>query len=230
MEDKNTVLVFCLSPLMGIVIYSLCVFAFVDEYSDRFLISYVFTIVAFLAQMVAPLILYFDKEAKKEGFLGISLYIPGSFYLILQLSVGIGLMILPVPFRIAFTIEAVIFAGFIFIIIAIETGREHIKKSKFNIENSIEFMKNLSLQAEDLYNKVEDTKRKAELKKMWETIKYSDPVSKEESIHLINEQIAEAFRNVCCNLELKTPEELSKEVKAVINLVNRRNSVCKAKK
>ncbi len=91
-------------------------------------------------------------------------------------------------------------------------------------------MKNLSLQAEDLYNKVEDTKRKAELKKMWETIKYSDPVSKEESIHLINEQIAEAFRNVCCNLELKTPEELSKEVKAVINLVNRRNSACKAKK
>lgn len=230
MKSKNNMLYFYVFLIVGIGIYSLCAFVLVDEYSYRFWLAYVFTVIAFLIQILVPFIAFSKETENTDIFLGIPLFIPGSIYLAVQLIIGVGIMIVPLSFRVALLIEAVCFACFILVMIVLTAGKEVIIESDVETEKSIEFIKNLTLQAEKLYEEGKGTEREVELKRLWEAVRYSDPVSKDVSVHMIDSQIEKAFLVVCRDLQMKSIGELSQEVKSVVNLVNKRNVVCRMKK
>lgn len=230
MKDKKVLLFYCLFCIMGIGIYSLCVFVITDSYSNRFWIAYGFTTAAFVSQVIIPSLLYFGKTLKNDGFLGIPLLIPSSIYLVVQLVTGVILMIIPVPVKLTLIIEVVIFSCFVFVTFALKEWGKAAVESDIRIEESTIFVEDLTIHAERLYEEMNSPERKAELKKMWEVIRYSDPVSNDDLVCSVNKQIEKAFEAVCKDSNTKTKEEFSKDVKVVIDLVNRRNAICKRNK
>lgn len=230
MKNKNTMLFVCLFSVVGMGIYSLCIFVLADEYSNKFWLTYTFTMITFIFQLLTSWLWSFSKTAERDEFLEIPLFIPSSAYLVIQLCIGVVLMIIPISFKLSLVIESVVWACFILVTISLEAGREVMTESDVTTEKSIEFIRSMTIRAERIYEEEQDLTRKVQLKRLWETIRYSDPVSDNELVYKINQQIEEAFVYFSSELNTKSLEELSYEVNQIINLMNRRNSICKMNK
>lgn len=230
MKNKRNSILFTVLFIVGIGLYNLCVFVLADEYTNKFWVAYAFTTVAFFSQIITSIAIKADSDVKKDNYLGLPLLMQSSIYFVVQLIAGIVFMLAPLSFELTLVIEAIIFACFVMIAIFVSMGKRSIASSDNQIKDSALFIKNLTVRAETVYNDTVDSAQKAELKKMYEVIRYSDPISNSDEISSINQQIDVAFIAACDNISIKSFDNLSRDVKTVTDLVNRRNAVCKAGK
>lgn len=217
-----------LISVLGLGVYNLCVFLIVTHHTNGFWISYIFTSIAFMAQLVVFLIV--DKSNANTQFLRLPLFYIVGGYFALQLVVGIMFMLIPTSATFPLIVQVIILAAFLTVTMTVTIAKEQILKTEENINNASFNLRTLTINAEQLYLAEVNGRKKAELKKLYEAIRYSDPVSISDATRNLDDQIDTAFRNLSLIIDSCSESELEKEMKPILDLLTKRNLLCKSGK
>lgn len=217
-----------LISVLGLGVYNLCVFLLVTHHTNGFWISYIFTSIAFMAQLVVFLIV--DKSNANTQFLRLPLFYIVGGYFALQLVVGIMFMLIPTSATFPLVVQVIILAAFLTVTMTVTIAKEQILKTEENINNASFNLRTLTINAEQLYLAEVNGRKKAELKKLYEAIRYSDPVSISDATRNLDDQIDTAFRNLSLIIDSCSESELEKEMKPILDLLTKRNLLCKSGK
>lgn len=227
MKSNKKIILFVMIYLTGLIVYSVCAFMAAIEYGKTFWVSYILTLIAFLSQIIVVLLSNQDQHVKKDGFLGLPLAVISSLYLIIQLYVGLKFILTPISFHLSVIVQVVIFGIFLALTFVTEIGKDHIVEIESNIDNSTSLIKELTMKSEYLYTVEKDEDKKKELKKLYEAIRYSDPMSSTQDIQDLDRQIESAFYTMRNCLDQQSLDDLQHDITDIMNLILKRNALCK---
>lgn len=197
-------------------VFNLLVFTIFKQHSAVFWLSYVFMTLAFAVQ-IGSMFLSFKNLEVETVFFGIPLASLSVYYFLSELAVGAIFMIFQqVSFTLALVIQVLILAAFLIVAIISFTARDTVQQISDNVRENVANLRAILIDIEMLKERCEDPQLKEKLRKLSETVKYSDPMSNDlvkdvehnilEKVHelriyLEENQIEEAS-NACRELEL----------------------------
>ena len=208
---------------LGIVFALFNVIAFVipTEKTVTFWTAYAFSVVAFAVQIPLWKIAFGKKDTLKSKFLGIPVIHVGITYLIIQLIAFAVFMIFPtLPAWLAIIVCVIILAISALCAIAGQVGANEIKRVEEKIKVKRAFIQFLQTDIEMLVEEEIDGETKAELKRLAEKVRFSDPMS--------HEMLAELESHICAKVEeIKTATDKKGLIAEVTTLLTERNKKCK---
>ncbi len=136
----------------------------------------------------------------------------------------------PISFTVSLIIQVAILAVFIGIFLFVLMGRDHISENEKEVHGRTGFIQELIAETEYFYRIESQYEKKAELKKIYEAVRYSDPVSSTAKICELNRQIKVSLQFLYGNMDGISAEELQKNTKYILDLLTRRNNLCKMSK
>ncbi|MBD5460577.1 MAG: hypothetical protein HDR26_06485 [Lachnospiraceae bacterium] len=174
--------------LVIFIVYNLIVFMVFKNYNDVFWISYGFMIAAFLLHILC-VFLIFKNTSVKAVFFGIPLLSFSVYFVCAEFFCSFVFMIFKTMAnaKLALTIQALLLCAFIIIAIISIMARDTVQSVNDKIKGNVSFIKGLNVDVEMLMQRSTAPDVTASLKKLSETIKYSDPMS--NSIVAVQEQM-----------------------------------------
>lgn len=213
-KTKNTV-AFGLIYVILLGVFNLLVFTISKSRNDVFWLSYGFMTLAFVVQIVS-MFLSFKSADVETAFFGIPLASFSVFYLGAELVIGALFMIFQMAsFTLALVIQLLVLAVFLIIAIISLLSRDTVQQISDNVKEHVSNLKSVLVDIEMLMDGCADPELKASLRKLSETVKYSDPISNEAvadveqrimrkiselRINIDDNQIADAKQS-CADLE-----------------------------
>lgn len=208
---------------LGIVFALFNVLAFVipTDKTTTFWTVYVFSVVAFAVQISLWKIALSKKDTLKSKFLGIPVIHVGITYLIIQLIAFVIFMIFPMlPVWLAVVVCSIILAISALCAIAGQAGANEINRVEEKIKVKRAFIQFLQTDIEMLAEAETDTETRAELKKLSEKVRFSDPMS--------HEMLGELESRISVKVEeIKTATDKKAIIKEIDMLLIERNKKCK---
>lgn len=160
------VVVFAIQPLTGFV-----------KYDTVFWIAWALVIAAFVGQLICAS-LAFKAENSERLFLNIPLITESYTALIIMTVAGSVLMLIPnCPAWIVSVVCVVIFGFSAITIIKAKAAAENVSDVGEKVKGKTLFIKSLSVDAESLISRAQSEEIKADLKKVADAVRYSDPMS-----------------------------------------------------
>ena len=213
-KTKNTV-AFGLIYVILLGVFNLLVFTISKSRNDVFWLSYGFMTLAFVVQIVS-MFMSFKSADVETAFFGIPLASFSVFYLCAELLIGALFMIFQMAsFTLALVIQVLVLAVFLIIAIISLLSRDTVQQISDNVKEHVSNLKSVLVDIEMLMDGCTDPELKADLRKLSETVKYSDPISNEAvadveqrimrkiselRINIDDNQIADAKQS-CADLE-----------------------------
>ena len=213
-KTKNTV-AFGLIYVILLGVFNLLVFTISKSRNDVFWLSYGFMTLAFVVQIVS-MFMSFKSADVETAFFGIPLASFSVFYLCAELVIGALFMIFQMAsFTLALVIQVLVLAVFLIIAIISLLARDTVQQISDNVKEHVSNLKSVLVDIEMLMDGCTDPELKADLRKLAETVKYSDPISNEAvadveqrimrkiselRINIDDNQIADAKQS-CADLE-----------------------------
>ena len=213
-KTKNTV-AFGLIYVILLGVFNLLVFTISKSRNDVFWLSYGFMTLAFVVQIVS-MFMSFKSADVETAFFGIPLASFSVFYLCAELVIGALFMIFQMAsFTLALVIQVLVLAVFLIIAIISLLSRDTVQQISDNVKEHVSNLKSVLVDIEMLMDGCTDPEHKANLRKLSETVKYSDPISNEAvadveqrimrkiselRINIDDNQIADAKQS-CADLE-----------------------------
>ena len=161
-----------------LAVFNAVVFVIPFNRGGGFWTGYGFSMLALL--LSAGISFYvFGREDLRSKFYGIPLISVMWRYLVIQLIIGLiqmGLDFIPVPFQYGFVVNVIFLGACLIGLITVEASKEEIERIDEKIKEKVFYIKSLQLDAEGMVDKVSDDVKKV-MKDLYETIKYSDPMS-----------------------------------------------------
>ena len=208
---------------LGIVFALFNVIAFVipTDKTATFWTAYVFTVVAFLLQLLVWKVAFGKKDTLKSKFLGIPVIYVGATYLIVQLIVFAIFMIFPMlPVWLAIVICSIVLAISALCAIAGQAGANEINRVEEKIKVKRAFIQFLQVDIEMLASTESDADTKVALVKLAEKVRFSDPMS--------HEMLGELESRISAKVEqMKTTADKKALIGEVDLLLVERNKKCK---
>lgn len=229
---KKSIGVYSIIWAICLVVFNVIVFvtpnelAGVSKFGGSFWVGYIFITIAFVGQLVCAFIALKAKNLKKL-FYHIPLFSISYVGLIAMLIAGSIFMAIPVlPEWIGIIVCVIILAINIIAIISAKSAAEIVSGIDEKVRVQTFFVKELTIEAQGLMNSAKSDDLRAETKKVYEAIRYSDPVSNAALVE-INAQIKRQF-NAFANAVASEDDELAKEAaNALVEMVELRNQKCK---
>lgn len=191
------------------------------EKTATFWIAYAFSVVAFGLQIGIWNFAFKGAETLKSKFLGIPLISVGARYLVVQVIAFAVFMAFPfLPSWIPIVVCSVILGISAICLIGTETGREEINRVEEKVEKNVFYIKSLQVDVELLAESESDPEIKAELLKLADKIRFSDPMSS-DALTEVEETIANKIE------ELKTAENKLAIISTTSAFVAERNKKVK---
>lgn len=168
---------------LAIVLVAFCVIAFVIPFPKNgvFWVGFIFGVIAILAQAPIWMIAFRGAESARSKFYGMPIARVGVIYVIVQLILSLIAMCLswiPVipawPFVIVFIL---ILAAVALGTIAADVTRDEIVRQDVQIKRDVSKMRELQSLGTSLVRQCDDAAAKAELQKLSDALRFSDPVS-----------------------------------------------------
>ena len=175
---KQTGLMLGLIYLIIFIAYNLLVFLIFKNFNAIFWISYGFMLAAFLIHVFC--ILYIAKDPSVEAvFFGIPLASFSLFFVFAELFCSLVFMIFKkqASVKVAIIIQALLLCAFLIVAIVALMTRNAVQSVDSTIKENVSFIKGLNVDVEMLIQRSSNADVTGELKKLSETIKYSDPMS-----------------------------------------------------
>ena len=206
---------------IAFALFNVIAFFIPTEKTATFWIAYAFSAIAFLLQIVIWKLAFKGTDTIKSKFLGIPLLSVGFRYLVIQVIAFAVFMIFPaLPTWIPVVVCSAILGGSAICLIGTETGREEINRVEEKVKRKVFYIKSLQVDVEMLAETESDPTIKAELTKLAEKIRFSDPVSS-DALAEIESEIVNKIKEI----------EASKDKLAIIAvttaLVEERNKKAK---
>lgn len=208
--------------ILGIlfVLVSVIAFAVPTIKTGTFWIAYVFTAIAFAAQIGIWRIAFRKKETLKSKFLGFPVVHIGVVYAIIQIVAFAIFMFMPaLPVWSAIVVCSIIVAVSAVCMIAADAGRGEIERVEVKVQEKVFYIKELQADVEILANNEINADVKAALTQLAERIRFSDPMS--------NEQLADLENKISAKVaELKTAVNKVEILSELNSLLDERNRKC----
>ena len=208
---------------LGIVFALFNVIAFVipTDKTATFWTAYVFSVIAFAVQIPLWKIALGKRDTLKSKFLGIPIINVGFTYLIIQLIAFAVFMIFPtLPVWLTVVVCSSILVISALCAIAGQAGANEINRVEEKITVKRAFIQFLQTDIEMLVEAETDVETKAELKKLAEKVRFSDPMS--------HEMLGELESRISAKVEeMKTTADKKVLIEEVTTLLTERNKKCK---
>lgn len=190
-----------------------------EKYDAAFWIGYAFITVTFLGQLVCAWVALKEENSTKL-FYKVSLITTSYAGLIVTFVIGgLCMLISPLPYWIGILVCSIVLAANILAIIKAVAAIDEVQKIDDAIKVQTNFIKNLTVDAETLVSKAKTENAKAACRKVYEAVRYSDPMSN-EALSEIEESIQLRFAEFSASPTAEMAEEL-------LVLVAERNKKCK---
>lgn len=209
--------------LLGILFVLVSVIAFTVPAAKTaaFWISYVFTVIAFAAQIVIWKAALGRAESLKSKFLGFPVVHIGMVYLVVQIIAFAVFLFAPaLPVWSAIVAGAVIAGSSAICMIAADVGRSEIAQVSAKAREGTFYIKQLQMDIESLADTETNAETKTALKQLAEKIRFSDPVR--------DAQITDIENRITAKIsEMKSATDKSRIINELNSLLDERNKKIK---
>lgn len=198
----------------------------IPKYTPSFWIWYVFITLSFIGQIVCAYFALKDDDIKKT-FYNISLISTSYTGLVLSFVFGgLCMLISPLPYWVGMILCAIVL-GFNVIAVVKATAVIDIASGiDEKVKESTLFIKSLTVDAESLMSRAKSENIKAECKKVYEAVRYSDPMSN-SALASIESEITIKFSNFSGAVVSDDFDVVAKSSKELVILIGERNKKCK---
>jgi hypothetical protein len=177
-KQKNLILTALIYAIL-VGVYNLLVFVIFKERSSVFWMSYGFMTLAFGVQVVS-MFLSFKKADVETVFLGLPLASLSVYYLVAELCVSTIFMVFQnTGTTIPLVIQTIILAAFLVIAIIALMVRDTVQIIGDSVKQKVVEHKAINVDVDMLVANCSNAELKTKLRKLSETIKYSDPMTNE---------------------------------------------------
>ena len=197
-----------------------------SKYTTSFWIGYIFITLAFLGQLACTYIAF--KSGKvKDAIYNASLIRISTVGLALMLVIGgLTMAVAKIPEWVGVLACLIILAFTAISVIKAQSAVEAVEQVEQKIKTSTVFIRSLTVDAESTVSKACSDEVKAEAQKVYEAIRYSDPMS-DDVLAGIENQIDNAFRSFKAAVAANDAELAKSTAKTVQELIEERNLKCR---
>lgn len=214
-----------------LVVYNVLAFALPFPKTAVFVVSYLFSMIAILAQIYVIRTAFYRGAGVKSKFYGFPIAKLGVIYLAVQLIVGLVFMalglVIPVwlPLVLHVVLLGVAAVGFV----AADAARDEVVRQEVKLEKNVSRMRELQAKGRALVslNKVSEVARP--LEQLTENLRYSDPVSS-EALTEIEDQLADCLTQLQEAVSSQDSEQTSALCRKAEEVLAERNQLCKMNK
>lgn len=211
------------------ILFNIVVFVVFDAKTPVFWISYGFMTLAFVVQIVS-MVLALRTYDTESVFMGIPLASLSFYYFFAAMFTGVVFMVFQVAsVKLAVIIQILILGIYVIVAILATMSREVVQDVNDNVKEKAEAVKILNVNVDVLIPQVSDPALKKALKRVSETIKYSDPMSN-TAVQDIEQQIMGTMNELRIYIENDKNAEAIKICKDIEVLFLQRNNLLKATK
>lgn len=180
MKNKNTVRG---TIILGIALAAWLVIVLAVPFvkNAAYWLSFVFTLLAFAAQLYVFRISFRNGESVRSKFYGFPIARIGVMYLAVQLVLGLLVMVLAkwLPAWIGVILFVIVLAVAAVGCIAADMMRDEVERQDVQLKKDVSHMRAMQSKANALVNQCDAPVLKNELEKLAEDFRFSDPVSSE---------------------------------------------------
>ena len=221
MKKKINIALGAISGIL-LIVFNVLVFLIFSEKNEVFWLSYAFVTVAFAAQFIS-MFMSFRSADVETAFFGIPLVSFSIYYLCATLVIGIIFMIFQnAGFTLALIIQLLVFVAFLIIAIISILSRDVVKAVNDNVKSKVVEHKSHLVDIEMIRESCTDAELKEALRKLSETVKYSDPMSN-DSIADVEKRIMQKISELRVNTEDGLTEDAKKNCSELERLYIERN-------
>lgn len=178
MKQKSTIGVSLIYAIVFIVL-NVLIFLVFRTHTNVFWLSYAFIVIAFIANMISTAH-SFKEMTIDAAFFGIPLVSLALYYLIAEVVVGIIFMAFQqAGFKLALIIQLIMFAIFMITAIIAFMARGAVEEINQEIKEKVNNLRTVLVDVEMIMDACSDPELKEKIRKLTETIRYSDPISNE---------------------------------------------------
>lgn len=197
-----------------------------NKFGGAFWAGYIFIILAFIGQ-IAVSYFVFKEENLRKFFYKISLIRISWTGLILTLVFGTLCMVIPnLPNWVGVIICFVILGFNVISLIKANVAADVVDELDEKVMGKTEFIKSLTVEAELICNKATSEPIKKECKKVWEALRYSDPMSSPE-LSSVESEITQKFAEFSNAVSQGDQAQITALSEETILLVEQRNKKCR---
>lgn len=195
------------------------------KFGGAFWSGYIFIMLAFIGQLVCSYFA-FKADSLKKTFYNIPLITSSCTGLVLSVIIGGLCMFIPdVPNWVGAVVCMIVLAFSAVSVIKAKAAGDIVEDIDDKISRKTEFIKTATLEAQNIMNRAKSEESKAECKKVYEALRYSDPMSSDKlnaDESNINAKLNE-LKNAVSGCE---EEKISFFAEELIVLIDERNSKC----
>lgn len=212
--------------LFNVIAFVSVGWAGVEKYSPSFWIGYIFITLAFIGQLACAYYALKEDDVKKT-FYNISLITTSYTGLILSFVFGgLCMLISPLPYWVGIVLCAIVLAFSVISVIKASAAVEIVNDVDKKVKESTLFIKSLTVDAENLLSRAKSEEVKAECKKVYEAVRYSDPMSN-AALASVESEIIIKFAKLSEAVAKNDLEQISALADELVVLIGDRNKKCK---
>lgn len=215
-----------LLALFNVISFVSVGWAGISKYTPSFWIGYAFITLSFIGQIVCAYFALKDNDIKKT-FYNVSLIAVSYTGLILSFVFGGLCMIISLlPYWVGILLCAIVLGINVIAIIKASAVVDIVSSIDEKAKESTFFIKSLTVEAESLMSRAKSETIKAECKKVYEAIRYSDPMSNGALVS-IESEITIKFSNFSDAVVSDKFNVASECATELVILIDERNKKCK---
>lgn len=217
---------------IALVVFNVITFVAANEtvglafVSSSFWVGYTFITIAFIGNLICSF-LFFKEENKGKVFLNVPIVSLAYSAVIVSFIVGVVAMAVPqIPYWIGVIVDVLVLAFYAIAIVKASAAADIVNDVEQKVKAQTFFIKSLTVDADSLMARAKSDEMKAETKKVYEAIRYSDPMSNNALASIENQIQNEfnAFADAVKNNDIDLAKSSSNEL---VVLINDRNKKCK---
>lgn len=197
-----------------------------EKYTASFWVGYIFIALALVGQLLCAKVAFEAKNLTKLFYNLPLISVSWTGLLVSFVIGGLCMLISPLPYWVGVIVCSVVLAITAIAVIKANVVAEAVTEIDKKIKTQTFFIKSLTVDAEGLLARANSEEMKVECKKVYDTIRYSDPMS-HEALSGVESQITLKFvelTEAVSGCELDNIKKLAREVCV---LVDDRNKKCR---
>ncbi len=201
-------------------------FADWGKYTDSFWIGYTLITVAFAGQLICACFALKETNSQKL-FYRVPLITTSYTGLIVSFVFGgLCMLIAPLPYYVGVIACAIVLAVNVVAVIKAVAAVNEVEQVEQKVKQKTFFIKALAVDAESLLARARSEEIKAECRKVYEAVRYADPMSS-DMLAAVEGQISIGFARLTDAVVAEDAQAVCAAAEEVLILIKDRNSKCK---
>ena len=196
-------------------------------------ISFAFTIIAIASSLLIFNFAFNAKETLVSKIYGYPIFRVGAVYALAQLVIGVVICaisaVIAVPYWVALLVSVILLGAAAIGVIITDNTRDLVEEVDESVNVDTKNVTRFQIDIAGIVDICENTEVKADLEKLNELFRFSDPVTNDET-----REVEESIKTMLAELKTivadSSTDDINALIKRITNTLNERNRICKASK